>query len=98
MNLTNILYDPYFIIIVISLIITLIAYFIIKNNKIVDEEPNYSKPLVITFVVSFVVLIGIKYGIDYMNKNNFFQKKSEFTSADKLTIVADDVDYDIMEN
>lgn len=102
MNLSNILYEPYVIIIFISLIITIITYFIIKNDK-TDEngngnENNISRNLLITFVSSFIILIIGKYAINYMNKNNFFQKGGKVDISDKLTIVADDLDYDILEN
>jgi uncharacterized membrane protein YdjX (TVP38/TMEM64 family) len=100
MNLSNILYEPYVIIIFISLIITIITYFIIKNDK-TDEngnENNISRNLLITFVASFVILIIGKYAINYMNNNNFFQKGGKVDISDKLTIVADDLDYDILEN
>ena len=100
MNLSNILYEPYVIIIFISLIITIITYFIIRNNKTDENENrnNISRTLLITFVASFVILIIGKYAINYMNNNNFFQKGGKVDISDKLTIVADDLDYDILEN
>jgi len=35
--------------------------------------------------------------MSYMNKNNFFQKGGTVDPVDRLTLVADDVDYDIIE-
>jgi len=96
MNLINIIYEPYFIIISISLIITLIAFFIIRNNKSEEEEQQNNTPqiLLYTFFISFILLIILNYGLEYMNKNNFFQKggvnKDELVN--NLTIVADDID------
>lgn len=103
MDLLKILYQDYVIIIVISIIITVISYFIIKNNNNNDDEneekPNYSKTLLIVFVSTILILFGLKYLISYMNKNNYFQKGGEsYDLKEKLTIVADDLDYDIMEN
>ena len=96
MNLINIIYEPYFIIISISIIITIIAYFIIRNNKPDEEKSknNTAQILLYTFFISFILLIVINYGLEYMNKNNFFQKggvnKDEIIN--NLTVVADDID------
>ena len=59
MNLINILYEPYVIILFISLIITIFAYFIIKNNTNEEDQKNkvnLPKTLLITFLVSFILL------------------------------------------
>ena len=101
MNLINIIYEPYFIIISISIIITIIAYFIIRNNKPDEEESKNSTAqiLLYTFFTSFILLIIINYGLEYMNKNNFFQKggvnKDEIVNS--LTIVADDIDCGLID-
>lgn len=101
MNLINIIYEPYFIIISISLIITLIAFFIIRNNKSEEEEQQNNTPqiLLYTFFISFILLIILNYGLEYMNKNNFFQKggvnKDELVN--NLTIVADDIDCGLID-
>jgi hypothetical protein len=100
MNLINILYEPYVIIIFISLVITGIAYYILINNKSKDEDTDHNnipKNLLYTFLISFVLLIILKFGLEYMNKNNFFQKGGEITSSDRLTLMADDVDCDMLE-
>jgi heme/copper-type cytochrome/quinol oxidase subunit 2 len=101
MNLINIIYEPYFIIISISLIITLIAFFIIRNNKSEEEEQQNNTPqiLLYTFFISFILLIILNYGLEYMNKNNFFQKggvnKDELVN--NLTIIADDIDCGLID-
>lgn len=97
MNLVNILYEPYVIIIFISLLITLISYFIVRYNKKDEENKNISKTLLLTFIISFVLLFVLKFGISYMNTNNFFQKGGVIDTNDRLTIIADDVDFDILE-
>ena len=97
MNLTNILYQPYVIIIVLSLIITLIAYFILINDKKEENKNNNSKTLLYTFIISFLTLTILRYAIHYMNKNNFFQKGGVTNPTDRLTIIADDVDFDIID-
>jgi len=104
MNLINIIYEPYFIIIFISLLITLIAFLIIRNNKSeeVEEEKKNNTPqiLLYTFFISFIILIILNYGLEYMNKNNFFQKggfnKDEI--VDNITIVADDIDCGLIDD
>ena len=101
MNLINIIYEPYFIIISISLIITLITFFIIRNNKSEEEEQqnDISQILLYTFFISFILLIILNYGLEYMNKNNFFQKggvnKEELVN--NLTIVADDIECGLID-
>lgn len=86
-----------------SLIITLIAYFIVRNNdKSVDDEEdneektNVPKTLLITFIASLIILVALKYLISYMNAKNFFQKGG-VDMSERLTIVADDVDVDLIE-
>jgi cytochrome bd-type quinol oxidase subunit 2 len=100
MNLLNILYEPYVIIIFLSLLITLIAYFIIRNNKSENEEQNtsVSKVLLYTFILSFIVLMLLKIGIQYMNANKFFQKGGAVDISEHLTIIGDDIECDILDN
>lgn len=98
MNITNILYEPYFIIILISIIITIIAYFIIKeNNKNKNEKINIPFTLFCTFVLSLIILVCSKYIIIYMNNNNFFQKGGNKQISDNITIVADDIDIGLFD-
>ena len=109
MNLINILYEPYVIIIFSSLFITLIAYFIIinqknkeknknnKNNK--NNQTNVSKTLLYTFTISFIVLTLLKFIISYINTNKLFvQKAGNINPVDNLTIIADDVDFNIIDD
>lgn len=99
MNILSILYEPYFIIICIALIITLITYFSIRNKLDEKDNNNYniSKILLYTFIISCVVLLILKFGLEYMNKNNFFQKGSGLDTSDRLTIVADDIDTSLFD-
>ena len=101
MNLINILYEPYVIIIIISLILTLIAYYIVKNDNLDkddEDKTNVAKALLYTFIISFIILMLLKYVIGYMQKNKYFQKGSGIDLSDKLTIVADDVEYGILDD
>jgi CDP-diglyceride synthetase len=111
MNLVNLIYQPYVIIIIISLIITISTYVSIKYNKIDEEENstnnlNQAKTLLLTFVISFLVLIGGYFGIKYAGKNNLFERviqKGGVNGAfendflDNLTYEDNDVDFDIMD-
>ena len=99
MNLVNILYEPYVIIIFISLIITAISYFIIKDKKNNSEEKEINIPLTLfyVFIASFLLLIIGKYVLNYMNKNNFFQKGGITDASDRLTIIDDDVDIGLID-
>ena len=107
MNLTSILFEPYVIIIILALVITLISYFVIQNDnkdKEDDEEKiNVGTSLLYTFLGSFLIMMVGKLGFSYMNKNNMFQKGGAIISnngdiSDKLTIVADDVDFGLFED
>lgn len=106
MDLISILYEPYVIMIFIALIITGISYFIISNNSNkTDEEDensqnnqgNNSKTLFLTFVISYLLLIGLHFIVGYMNNNNFFQKGGKIDVKEHLTIVADDIDVGFIE-
>lgn len=100
MNLLNILYEPYVIIIFLSILITLITYFIVRNNKTNEENTtqNTSKILLYTFIISFIILMLLKIGIQYMNTNKFFQKAGGIETSDRLTIIGDDIDCGILDN
>ena len=106
MNLTSILFEPYVIIIILALVITLIAYFVIQNDnkdKEDEEKINVGTSLLYTFLGSFLIMMAGKLGFNYMNKNNMFQKGGAVINnsgdiSDKLTIVADDVDFGLFED
>jgi heme/copper-type cytochrome/quinol oxidase subunit 2 len=103
MNLINILYEPYVIIIFSSLFITLIAYFVIINQKNKeknkDNQTNISKTLLYTFIISFILLTLIKFILSYANTNKLFiQKGGDINPVDNLTIIADDVDFNIIDD
>ena len=100
MNLLDILFEPYVIILFISIIITIIAYFVIdSDNKDKDDEDkiNASKSLLYTFLGSFITLIIFKFVVSYLNKNQVFQKGG-MDIHDKLTIISDDIDIGILDN
>lgn len=101
MNLTNLLFEPYTIILIISIILTVISYFVVQSdNKDKDEEDqtNLSTALLYTFLGSFIGLMALKFGLGYLNKNNVFQKGGLSDISDKLTIIADDIDVGFMES
>ena len=99
MNLLTLIYEPYVIIIIISIIITISAYFIVKNNKTAEDEENKTNlPLTLfyTFIISFIILIILKYGLSYLNNNNFFQKGG-VNISDRITVIDDDVEIELIE-
>jgi uncharacterized membrane protein YwzB len=101
MNLVNILYEPYVIMIFISLIITVITYFIIKDDKKDDnikKENNIPFTLLYTFIISYILLIIIKYLLNYMNKQKFFEKGGSIDTTDKLTFIDDDIDIGLIDD
>ena len=97
------LYEPYVISIIVAIIITIISYFIVQHDNKNKEEPeglqSIAKKLLLVFVISFILTMAISYGIKYVNKTSFFQKggADKITMSDRLTIVADDVDFGILE-
>lgn len=82
MDLIKILYEPHFIIIVLSTIIAGITYYLLKNDKKTNKDvkdPNkkiseIGKNVLYSFLISFVVLIVIYYSFNYLSKNNYFQR------------------------
>jgi len=109
MNILTVLYQPYVISILIAFIISLIAYFIIKNNNITndsDKDPNSKeknktlKILLYTFIISYILSVCVIYGFSYIRKNNFFQKGGEkpVDPLDSLTMISDDVEIGLLEH
>jgi uncharacterized membrane protein (UPF0182 family) len=82
MDLIKILYEPHFIIIVLSTIIAGVTYYLLKNDKqtnknLKDSNKKISeigKNVLYSFLISFVVLIVIYYSFNYLSKNNYFQR------------------------
>jgi len=111
MNLIEILYQPYVIILFICLVITISVYFYMKYSKVEEEENNHTnleqaKTLLITFIVSFVLLMLSYFGVLYAGKNNLFERIKidqsgggfENDFLDRLTVMSEDVDFDLMED
>lgn len=98
MNLVNILFEPYVIIMFVSIIITIISYFILSKQKVEENnKKNIAKKLLIIFISSFIILIILKLIVNYMNKNKFFQKGGDINTSDRLTLVSDDIDIGLID-
>ena len=100
MNLTDLLYNQYVIIIFVSIVITLITYFVLRNDHSDEEaeKKNTSKTLLYTFLISFVVLLILKHVLSYLNNNKIFQKGgADSNMSDRITVIADDIDIDLNE-
>jgi quinol-cytochrome oxidoreductase complex cytochrome b subunit len=110
MNLINILYEPYIIIIFSSLFIILNSYFIIinqknkeknENNNDNDNKINISKILLYTFIILFIVfivLILLKFIISYTDTNKLFtQKAGNINSINTSNIVGEDFYFNILD-
>jgi hypothetical protein len=105
MDLTELLYQPYIISILIALIFTFIVYLILKrNNDKKKQEQPYSKTLTITFFCSFIGFLGLIYGMKHLSNT-----KTEIMSggggnisvsdlSEKLNIAGGDVDFDLLDN
>jgi flagellar biosynthesis protein FlhB len=82
MELIKIIYEPHFIIIVISIIIATVTYFLLKNDKKNQKESkeqpkntlDIGKQVLYSFLISFVSLLIIYYTFNYLNRNNYFQE------------------------
>lgn len=108
MNLVSILYEPYFIIIVLSLIVVVIAYYLLKDEKSSKkaQEENtmpLSRKLLYTFLISFITFIGIYFVFKNITKGSIVSTTggavvSPADLAEKLTMVADDVEFGILED
>lgn len=102
MNLYDILFEPHVVIILISIIITVISYFLLNQSKGEIEEENEknnkSFTLLCIFIISLLILLILKYGYIYLTKNNLIDMKGSGNDIrERLTIVADDVDFDVLE-
>ena len=85
---------------ILSIIITGISYFLIKDQKSENEKNKINVPLTLlyTFIVSFILLLILKYVITYMNGKKYFQKAGGISTSDRLTIVADDIDCGLLDD
>ena len=110
MDLTELLYQPYIISIIIALIFTFIVYlFLKKNNDKKNEksqQQSYAKTLTITFFCSFIAFLGLIYGMKHLSNT-----KTEIMSgggngksisvsdlSEKLNISGNDVDFGLLDN
>jgi predicted PurR-regulated permease PerM len=109
MNLTEILYQPYIIAIIVALIFTFIVYLFLKKNNDKKDDKNklYVKTLTITFSCSFIGFLGIIYGMKHLSNMKNIQMTggsggnnaiSVADFSDKLNIADNDVDFDLLDN
>jgi predicted PurR-regulated permease PerM len=110
MDLTELLYQPYIISIIIALIFTFIVYlFLKKNNDKKNEkshQQSYAKTLTITFFCSFIAFLGLIYGMKHLSntKTQIMSGGGNGNSisvsdlSDKLNISGNDVDFGLLDN
>jgi len=107
MNLTELLFQPYIIAILIALIFTFIVYLFLKRNTDKKDEKTKShvKSLTITFFCSFIGFLGIIYGMKHLSN----MKSTEMSGgsnngisvadfSEKLNIADNDVDFGLLDN
>ena len=110
----DLIYQPYFILLLVSLIITVFYYFMnTKNNVDQEEKENVKKTnyinLVLVFLVAYLLLLMIYYGYKYFENSMPTLEKSGGSNLkvsneakeifkDRITIYGDDVDVSILEN
>jgi Na+/H+ antiporter NhaC len=111
MDLTDILYQPYIISIIIALIFTFIVYLILKRNNDKKNEKSqqqsYAKTLTITFFCSFIAFLGLIYGMKHLSNTKTEimsgggSSSSSISIADlseKLNMAGGDVDFGLLDN
>ena len=110
----DLIYQPYFILLLVALIITVFYYFMnTKNNVYQAEKENVKKTnyinLVLVFLVAYLLLLMIYYGYKYFENSMPTLEKSGGSNLrvsneakeifkDRITIYGDDVDVSILEN
>jgi len=110
----DLIYQPYFILLLVALIITVFYYFInTKNNVDQDEKENVKKTnyinLILVFLVAYLLMLMIYYGYKYFENSMPTLEKSgggnlrvsneaKEIFKDRITIYGDDVDVGILEN
>ena len=93
MDLIKILYEPHFIIIVLSTIIAGVTYYLLKNDKKINKDvkdqnkkiSEIGKNVLYSFLISFVVLIVIYYSFNYLSKNNYFQRGGASSGSEAVS-------------
>ena len=104
MDLTELLYQPYIISIIIALIFTFIVYLILKRNNDKKNEKSYAKTLTITFFCSFIGFLGLIYGMKHLSNTKTEIMSGGGTSisvsdlSEKLNISGNDVDFGLLDN
>ena len=108
MDLTELLYQPYIISIIIALIFTFIVYLILKRNNDKKNEKSqqqsYVKTLTITFFCSFIGFLGLIYGMKHLSntKTDIMSGGGNNISvsdlSEKLNISGNDVDFGLLDN
>jgi len=109
MDLTELLYQPYIISIIIALIFTFIVYLFLKKNNDKKTEKSqkqsYAKTLTITFFSSFIAFLGIIYGMRHLSKTKTIEMSGGNSNtisvsdlSDKLNIADNDVDFSLLDN
>ncbi len=108
MDLTELLYQPYIISIIIALIFTFIVYLILKRNNDKKNEKSqqqsYAKTLTITFFCSFIGFLGLIYGMKHLSNTKIDIMSGGGTSisvsdlSEKLNISGNDVDFGLLDN
>ena len=108
MDLTDILYQPYIISIIIALIFTFIVYLILKRNntdkKNDKSQQSYAKTLTITFFCSFVAFLGLIYGMRHLSNTKTIEMTGGSGSisvadlSEKLNMTGGDVDFGLLDN
>ena len=109
MDLTELLYQPYIISIIIALIFTFIVYLFLKKNndkKTEKSQPqSYAKTLTITFFCSFIAFLGLIYGMKHLSNAKTVEMSGGSSNcisvsdfSDKLNIADNDVDFSLLDN
>lgn len=108
----NFIYEPWFICLLISILLSAIYYAIklqTKKKKKEEEDNNNTVNTFIFFIISFILLLALYYLYKYFNDEKYElkggaeqtleQKKILKTKiADRLTVVDDDIDVGILED
>ena len=104
MDLTELLYQPYIISIIIALIFTFIVYLILKRNNDKKNEKSYAKTLTITFFCSFIGFLGLIYGMKHLSNAKTDIMSGGGTSisvsdlSEKLNMFGGDVDFGLLDS